>query len=279
MRTALLAGLLLIAAVVFAIELPPVQDYPNHLARYWLIAGGQNVAPTSGMFAIDWRYASTNIGADLLVAILVTALPYWLAGKLLLVACFAGPPAAAAWLNRILFGRWSWWSLSFLLLAWTTTSVFGFVNYQLALAAALLFACLDALIRWSAVPKFVARVVFGTAVLVIHPFGLVFFVLLLLALTIGPSWSPLFDRQGLFRIARDAVWPAFAGGSSTLLPHPTNSEISHFCPTGATSSIMSLRSEWTARIFKARSPRPRSLAWSPTRVMPAFTASNADQAV
>ena len=206
-RGAFLVGLLLIASLIFGISLPPLQDYPNHLARYWLIAGGASIPPTSSMFAIDWRYASTNIGADLIVVLLVAIVPYWLAGKLLLVGAFAGPPAAAAWLNKILFGRWTWWSLSFLLLAWTTTSVIGFVNYQLSLAAALLFACLDTRILWSPVPKFVARIVFAAVSLIIHPFGLVFYILLLLALTIGQTWSGLFGRKRLLRIARDAVWP------------------------------------------------------------------------
>ena len=210
-RGAFIVGLLLIATLIFGISLPPVQDYPNHLARYWLIAGGASVPPTSSMFAIDWRYTSTNVGADLIVALLVAIVPYWVAGKLLLVGAFAGPPAAAAWLNKILFGQWTWWSLSFLLLAWTTTSVIGFVNYQLSLVAALLFACLDTRILWSPVPKFVARVIFAAASLIIHPFGLVFYILLLLALTIGQTWSGLLDRKRLLQIARDAVWPIVAG--------------------------------------------------------------------
>jgi hypothetical protein len=210
-RGAFLIGLLLIAGLIFGISLPPVQDYPNHLARYWLIAGGASVPPTSSMFAIDWRNASTNIGPDLIVALLVTVVPYWLAGKLLLVVSFAGPPAAAGWLNKLLFGRWTWWSLSFLLLAWTTTSVYGLVNYQLSLMAALLFACLDTVLLWSLAPKFVARVVFAAASLVIHPFGLIFYILLLLALTIGQTWSGLLDWKRLLQIARDAVWPILAG--------------------------------------------------------------------
>jgi hypothetical protein len=210
-RSVFLVGLLLIAALVFAIRLPPLQDYPNHLARYWLIADGSTVPPTSSMFAIDWRYASVNVGADLIVALLATIVPYWLAGKLLLVGAFAGPPATAAWLNKLLFGRWSWWSLSFLLLAWTTTSVFGFVTYQLSLMAALLFACLDTLFLWSTIPKFLARVVFAAASLIIHPFGVVFYILLLSALAIGRTWNGLFHWKRLLQIGRDAVWPILAG--------------------------------------------------------------------
>jgi hypothetical protein len=44
------------------ISLPPVQDYPHHFARYWLIAGGASVLPTSSMFANDWRNAPANVG-------------------------------------------------------------------------------------------------------------------------------------------------------------------------------------------------------------------------
>jgi hypothetical protein len=230
-QAALLAGLLSIAALVFAIELPPVGDFPNHLARYWLIAGGAKIAPVSGMFAVDWRYASTNIGADLFVAALTWVVPYWIAGKLLLVGSLIGPPAAAAWLNRILFARWTWWSLSFLLLAWTTTAVFGFLNYQLSLAAALLFVCLDAITGFSPAPKFLARVLYAAVALLIHPFGLVFFVLLLLALTIGPAWDGLFERRRLLTIARAAVWPVLAGVIPVaiflvLTPNPPGHHIS-----------------------------------------------------
>jgi hypothetical protein len=88
-RSAFLVGLLLIAGLIFGISLPPVQDYPNHLARYWLIAGGASAPPTSSMFAVDWRNASTNVGPDLIVALLVTVVPYWLAGKPL---AFCLPP-------------------------------------------------------------------------------------------------------------------------------------------------------------------------------------------
>ena len=166
------------------------------------------------MFAIDWGSASTNLGADLAVAALGMVFPYWIAGKLVLFVALAGPCAAAAWLNRILFTRWSWWSLSFLLLAWTTTSLYGFINYQLSLAAALLFACFDALSAWSAGPKFVARVILAAAVLLIHPFGFVFYGLLLAALTIGPSWTGLAGKPRLLEVGRNLVWPIAA----TIVP-------------------------------------------------------------
>jgi drug/metabolite transporter (DMT)-like permease len=53
-RGAFLVILLLIATVIFWFSLSHFYGYTNRFARYWLIAGGAAVLPTSSMFAIDW---------------------------------------------------------------------------------------------------------------------------------------------------------------------------------------------------------------------------------
>jgi hypothetical protein len=66
---------------------------------------------------------------DLIVPVLATVLPLELAGKLFLLLIFVLIAGGAAALNRVLHGRWSYWSLSVFLLLYNRTFQWGFVNY------------------------------------------------------------------------------------------------------------------------------------------------------
>jgi hypothetical protein len=107
LRDAFPVDLPFIAALISTIGLRIKRDCLNHLDRYRLLAGGPSVSPTSSMFAIDWGYASTSVGANGVVALPAAVVPYRPAGELLLVGTFADPLATAGGLNQILFGRWT----------------------------------------------------------------------------------------------------------------------------------------------------------------------------
>ncbi|HWE16449.1 MAG TPA: hypothetical protein VG758_04605, partial [Hyphomicrobiaceae bacterium] len=55
-----------LAVPVLLAEIPPLLDYPNHLVRLWLIAGGAEIEPLSRMYAVSWTSAHTNVGIDYL---------------------------------------------------------------------------------------------------------------------------------------------------------------------------------------------------------------------
>lgn len=231
------------AAVIAAIlvtPVPPLLDYPNHLVRFWLLAGGKHVWPLPDMYRIDWSLASTNIGLDLAVDLLAKALPYGLVVKLILIAVMAGPSAGAVLLSRVVFGRWGWWQVTLPLLTWTTTALFGFLSYQVALALALLFACLEpALVQRPAVGAIV-RVLAGAAILVFHPFGLLFYAALIMALAIGPSWQGLLDKARLTRVA----WGVVVSLLVVLIPLVTLLALSHTLP-GANAHKHGAMIEWS----------------------------------
>src|SRR5271165_2327193 len=64
-----LSFLTLLAPFLFG-DIPPLTDYPNHLARYWLIAGGVREPALAPFYRIDWFNAVTNVGVDRMVAVL-----------------------------------------------------------------------------------------------------------------------------------------------------------------------------------------------------------------
>ncbi|CAA9271578.1 MAG: hypothetical protein AVDCRST_MAG08-3224 [uncultured Acetobacteraceae bacterium] len=189
----LTVGLSALALPVALVRVPPLLDYPNHLARLWLLGGGIDRPPLSAMYAADWGAAWTNIGADLLAAALGRlGVGGDVVAPLLLVAALVLPPLGAALLNRAVFGGWHWWQAGFAVLAFNSTVLAGFLSFQVGLGLALLAAAADPAIgrRFGAPGGVAARVALCSALLVFHAFAAAFYAALLAALAFGAERAP-----------------------------------------------------------------------------------------
>ncbi len=129
----LLAGA---AVPVFSTVLPPIFDYPNHLARMHLLAEGGD-----RFYAVRWA-ALPNLAEDLIVPPLARLMPLALAAKLFLIATFALLAGGVVWLNRVATGEWRWWPLAAFLFLYTRTLMWGFLNYLFGVGCALCGAAL-----------------------------------------------------------------------------------------------------------------------------------------
>jgi hypothetical protein len=132
-RTAVLfAGLLALSCVpLFSTVLPPLVDYPNHLARMHLLAEGGN-----RYFAVHWA-PIPNLAADIVIPALARVMPLMLAGKIFLVLIFALIAGGVVWLNRIVAGRWRLWPLLAFLFLYNRIFLWGFINDLFGLGVAL----------------------------------------------------------------------------------------------------------------------------------------------
>lgn len=96
LRTAVV--LILFAMVVtpiWTVAFPPLLDYPNHLARAFVLAHLNDPAFTfSRFYRADWG-AYPYLGMDALLAVLVRLFPIETAGRVFLSICAAALPAAA----------------------------------------------------------------------------------------------------------------------------------------------------------------------------------------
>src|SRR5438477_10941355 len=104
----LLAGVLLLAfysVPLFSTVLPPLFDYPNHLARFAVLAAGG-----SEFYEVRWA-PLPNLAGDIIVPLLARAMPLEIAGKLFLVMIFALILGGTASLNRVGGGPWQLWPL------------------------------------------------------------------------------------------------------------------------------------------------------------------------
>ena len=206
---ALFAGVAALVVPVVLVAMPPLLDYPNHLARLWLLAGGADIPPVASMYGVDWGHAWTNIGMDLAAAALGRPGQVWALGKLLLALALVLPTLGAALLNRTLFGRFHWWQAPFALLAWNTTLVAGFINFHISLGLALLGAAADpALARAGRLPRILARAAIAALILVVHPIPLVAYAACLGGMALGAGLHPLDPVRRLGR-AVAAVLPTF----------------------------------------------------------------------
>jgi hypothetical protein len=124
-------ALTLVAVPVFSTVLPPILDYPNHLARMRLLLEGGDA-----FYAVRWA-ALPNLAEDLVVPPLARLMPLDIAGKLFLVMIFALLSGGTIWLNRVASGGWRLWPLLAFFFLYNRIFLWGFLNYLFGVGVAL----------------------------------------------------------------------------------------------------------------------------------------------
>jgi hypothetical protein len=180
---AFIALLGLATVPVASTTLPPLVDYPNHLARFHLLAEGGNA-----YYAVRWA-ALPNLGADLIVPALSQIMPLTVAGRLFLVLTFALLAGGAVWLNRVVSGGWRLWPLLAFSVLYNRLLLWGFINYLfgvgLAFCGLALWLQLERAPRWRlAISPLAALACFFSH---IAAFGV--YALLIAGVEIAPAWS------------------------------------------------------------------------------------------
>lgn len=132
----LFVGLFLVVALpLLWVDLPPLVDYPNHLARMHILARWDESAWLQSYYAINWR-PLPNLAMDLIVPQLVRFMPLAAAGKVFLLLVFLLLAGGPLLLHRVLFGRWSVWPCLVFLLLYNRVFLWGFLNYLFGLGLA-----------------------------------------------------------------------------------------------------------------------------------------------
>ncbi|MFZ1988693.1 MAG: hypothetical protein WAW96_02880, partial [Alphaproteobacteria bacterium] len=132
-------ALALLMAPLFVVELPPLLDYPNHLARQWFLARATDDPILTKFYAPHWAIIP-NMAVDLLMIGLESFLPLYAAGKTVLALTIIVQFMGIAIYSRALFGRWSLWSIAGGLISYSAILLLGFVSFLMSLGLALLAA-------------------------------------------------------------------------------------------------------------------------------------------
>lgn len=216
------ALLMTLAAVpIFSTVLPPLFDYPNHLARMHLLAEGGNA-----FYAVHWA-PLPNLAQDLIVPPLARVMPLEFASKLFLVMTFGLIAGGTVWLNRIADGGWRLWPLLAFLLLYNRTFLWGFVNYLFGIGVVLTGAAL-----WLALERRPGPVRVAVSSLValacyfshIAAFG--FYALVILGIELPPAFGELRSGRWVALGRRIAI-------ASTQLVLPAALILGYWRPTAA----------------------------------------------
>jgi hypothetical protein len=162
----------LLLAPIWSVQFPPLLDYPNHLARSFVLSHLQDSSFSFGnYYRADWG-AYPYLGMDASLAILGRFLPIETAGRVFLSLCVLALPAAAwFFLRQVNAGEGSAaaWSL---LIAFNVFFLEGFLNFDLSLAVGLL--ALGLWLRWLEKPgttRWIATLLAFTALYFTHLIG------------------------------------------------------------------------------------------------------------
>ena len=207
MALSILCAVLLVPLLV--VDVPPLMDYPNHLARVFVLASLPHDPFLSQFYAAHWTILP-NLAVDLLAPPLLQVLPVHVVGRMLIGLAVLLPSLGAVAYNAAVApsGGGRWWSLAVGLVAYNSCLLYGFLNFVIALGLALLLAA--AWLRWrEPYPRLsLALAMAGAPVLFLcHLMGLVF-----LAILIGSqqvSW--------LYRQARGRLGAALARSAAVML--------------------------------------------------------------
>jgi hypothetical protein len=184
-RAAWWVGLAVLSAALLAplliTDVPPVLDYPNHLARLVLLAAGAHDNVLGPIFTPAWTIIP-DLAGDVIGQLLLHILPVHTAGRCLLAGILLLNLAGVLALHRAYFGRRSFWPLGSGYVAYNCTFLLGFLNWQIASGMAMLFAA--GWLTWRE-RRPAATIISGMAAAVLlffcHLMGLVFFAVLIVS--------------------------------------------------------------------------------------------------
>src|ERR1700688_1414233 len=151
------AGVFILAAALLApiwiVTFPPLLDYPNHLARSFVLAHlGDPAFTFSRFYRADWG-AYPYLGMDAALLALGRLFPMETAGRLFLSLCALALPAAAWFFLRQVNSGEDGTAAWALLMACNVFFLEGFLNFDLSLAVG--FLALGLWLRWLRKPGIV----------------------------------------------------------------------------------------------------------------------------
>lgn len=127
---------LLVVFPVFLVDVPPLADYVNHLARMRVISVEGIDPDLSAFYRIDWQLIP-NLAMDLIVPVLDRFLDIYRAGQiftvLTLIAMVTGPMAV----HKALYGRLNAFPLVAFVLVYNGILLYGMMNYLLGVGLAM----------------------------------------------------------------------------------------------------------------------------------------------
>jgi hypothetical protein len=112
---------------------PPLVDYPNHLARMWILVHSTEIPELARNYVADWRLLP-DLAMDFVVPALAITMPVELAGRIFIALTMLGLVGGTLFLHRVLHGRFSVWPVWSVLFIYNAALFWGFLTCLFAVA-------------------------------------------------------------------------------------------------------------------------------------------------
>ncbi|MBN9534912.1 MAG: hypothetical protein J0H79_12205 [Alphaproteobacteria bacterium] len=123
-------------AIVFLPILPPLNDYPNHLARMHILAN-LDQSPALQLYYRNVMAAQPNLAMDIIVPLLSRWMPLEMAGRVFIALTLLVTAAGTLALHFSLHRRWSVWPLLAFLFIYHRMFLWGLLNFSFGIGMAL----------------------------------------------------------------------------------------------------------------------------------------------
>jgi hypothetical protein len=160
-------------------DVPPLLDYPNHLARLYVLSMLPGDPVLARFYETRWGIIP-NLGLDLTVPPLLRIFPVHLVGRAVVAVALLLPVFGAVAYHRALTARLSYWPLCSVMFVYNAALLRGFLNFIISVGLALLLAA--AWLAWR--DRWPVRAVLtcalgAVALFFCHLTGLLFFAVLI----------------------------------------------------------------------------------------------------
>ena len=184
------------------VRVPPLVDYPSHLARMWILVHGAEIPELARNYTVHWRLLP-DLAMDLIVPALSKMMTVEQAGRVFIALMMGALIAGTAALHRAIHGRvgiWPIWSVLFVYnaeLFWGFPTLFATGVYLFA------FSGWIAARHWRTGPRILAFSAVATLLCLLHLFAFGLYALSVLSYEFG-------SRASLRRISLSSLigWSA-----------------------------------------------------------------------
>ncbi len=189
-----IVGLAVALVPIFVSRIPPLADYPNHLARVHILSNLDRV-PELAEYYRDVTSAQPNLAFDVIVALLARVMPLEAAGKVFLALTIIAMVGGVAALHRALHARASVWPLMSLFFVYNRIFLWGFVGYLFTLGVAMAAFAGWVALRGRPVIRMVIATVLATAIYLGHLYAFGVYALCIAGYELTVLWDRRRDRR------------------------------------------------------------------------------------
>lgn len=183
---------LLAAAIlwpVWSVKIPALVDYPNHLARLYVLAEIEHNPLLQRHYRAHWSI-NPYLLPDLIFSQLAKVLDIYPVGKIYISTVLVVQMAGILALRKALMGRVDAWACVAFVVLYNVTFQFGFLNFNLAVGFSLLaLAGWMETESWRKGPRIVLFAAVGLVLFLTHGFVFALFGLMLAAYEWGRAWQ------------------------------------------------------------------------------------------